>query len=105
MLFLQNWNEIIIQKYWYKLTEAATFSHRFRFIVCELDKWARDLNTYFTLVDCLIEAVKWTRNANHDKFGYSGYDIKFDARSQFSLANDKLSKNVVIFGVDNISSI
>ena len=83
---------------------AATFTHRCKFIVCEFDKWTGDLNTDFTLVDRFIEAVKWTRNANPGKFEYSGYEIKFNASSQFSLANDKLSKNVVIFGVDNISS-
>ena len=42
------------------------------FIVYELDKSSRDLNTDFTLGDCLFRAVKLTKNADLDKYGYSG---------------------------------
>ena len=47
------------------------------FIVYKLDAWSRDLNSKFTLRSCL--------NANPDKYEYSGYDIGFDARSNFSI--------------------
>ena len=33
--------------------------------------------------DFLFGIVKLTKNANPDKYGYSGYVIDFDARSNF----------------------
>ena len=39
----------------------------------------------FTLGDCLFGEVKLTKSSDPEKFGYSGYGIRFDARSQFSL--------------------
>lgn len=39
-------------------------------IVYELDTWSRDLNTDFTLTDCLFGTVKLTKNANSDKYSY-----------------------------------
>ena len=42
------------------------------FIVCELDRWYRELNTDFTLKDCFFRAVKIT---NPDKYVYTDYDI------------------------------
>ena len=53
------------------------------FIVYELDIWSRDLSPEFTLVDCLFGAVKLIKNAQFNKYGYSGYGIGFDARSKF----------------------
>ena len=44
------------------------------------------------------------KNADTDKYGYSGYGIEFDARSQFPLPDGSWSKNIIIFGVDNSSS-
>ena len=46
--------------------------------------WSRDLNTVLTLDNCLFGSVKLTTNAVPDKYGYSGYGVGFDARSQFS---------------------
>ena len=43
-----------------------------------------DLNTDFTLNNCLFGSVKLTKNAEPDKFGYSGYGIGFDSHSEFS---------------------
>ena len=45
----------------------------------KLDTWSRDLSTDFTLGNCLFEAVKWTKNANPDQYGCSGYGIGFNA--------------------------
>ena len=53
------------------------------FIVYELERWLRNLNSDFTLKDCLFEAVKLTINADPDKYKYSGYSIGFDSRSDF----------------------
>ena len=74
-------------------------------IFYELDTWSRDLNANFTLRDCLFGAVKLTKNADPDKYSYSGYDIGFDSRPRFSYPDFDWSKNVVIFGVDNSSSV
>ena len=38
------------------------------------------LNTEFTLADCLFGSVKLTKNANLDKFKYTGYGIGSDSR-------------------------
>ena len=49
--------------------------------------------------------MKLTKNADPDKYVYIGYNIGFDVRSQFSWSNGECGKNVVIFGVDNSSSV
>ena len=54
------------------------------FIVYEEDTWSRDLNTDFTLSDCLLGAVKLTKNTDLNKYGYSGYATGFDVHSQIS---------------------
>ena len=55
------------------------------FIVYKLGRWSRDVNTGFTLKDCLLGAVKITKNVDADKYKHSGYSIGFDSRSEFSL--------------------
>ena len=44
-----------------------------------------------------------TKNADIDKYGYSGYGIGFDRETSFSIGNE-IGKNVIIFGVDMSSS-
>ena len=41
-----------------------------------------------------------TKNADFDKYGYSGYGIGFDIRSSFSFPGNGFGQNVLIFGVD-----
>ena len=53
------------------------------YIVYELNIWSQDLNADFTLKDCLFGAVKLTKNANPNKYSYSGYGIEIDSRSLF----------------------
>ena len=45
-----------------------------------------------------------TKNADIDKYGYSGYGIEFDRRSRFPFAGDGFGQNVLIFGADISSS-
>ena len=52
----------------------------------------------------LFGAVKFTKNADSDKYGYSDHGIGFDANSQFSLPNGEWGKNV-FFRVNNSSSV
>ena len=44
-----------------------------------LNPWLRDLNTDFTLNNCLFGSVKLTKNADPDKYKYSGYGIGFES--------------------------
>ena len=75
------------------------------FIVYELDRWSRDLDTDFTLKNSLFGAVKLTKNADPGKYKYSGYDKGFDSRSEFSFTVGSHAKNVIIFGADMSSSV
>ena len=45
-----------------------------------------------------------TKNADIEKYGYSGYGIGFDRRSSFSFPGGGFGQNVLIFGVDMSSS-
>ena len=71
----------------------------------ELDTWSRDLNSDFTLKDCLFRGVKLAKIADLDKYQYNGYGIGFDSGSEFSLPDGSICKNVIIFGVDTSSSV
>ena len=57
-----------------------------------------------TLKNCLFGAVTLTKNANIDKYGYSGYGIGFDRRSSFSFSGGGFGQNVLVFGADMSSS-
>ena len=58
-----------------------------------------------TLKNCLFGAVTLTKNADIEKYGYSGYGIGFDRRGSFSFPGGGFGQNVIIFGVDMSSSI
>ena len=45
-----------------------------------------------------------TKNADIDKYEYSGYGIGFGRRSSFSFPSGGSGQNVIIFGVDVSSS-
>ena len=47
-----------------------------------------------TLKSCVSGAVTWTKNADFDKYGYSGYKIEFDRRSSFSFPVGGFGQNV-----------
>ena len=57
-----------------------------------------------TLKNCLFGAVTLTKNADIEKYGYSGYGIGFDRRGSFSFPGGGFGQNVLIFGVDMSSS-
>ena len=52
----------------------------------------------------MFGSVKVTKNADPDKYSYSGYGIGFDTREEYSLPDGGVGKNV-IFWVDKISSV
>ena len=55
--------------------------------------------------NCLFGAVTLTKNADIEKYKYSGYGIGFDRRSSFSFTGGGFGQNVLIFGADRSSSI
>ena len=46
-----------------------------------------------------------SKNANIEKYGYSGDGTGFDTRSSFSFPGGGFGQNVLIFGVDMSSSV
>ena len=72
------------------------------YIVYEITSDYKDIN-YPTLENCLFGSVKLTKNADIDKYEYSGHGIGFDRETSFSIDNET-DKNELIFGVDMSSS-
>ena len=68
-----------------------------------LNQWQRDLNTDFTLGNCLFGSVKLTKNV--DLYIYKCRSLGFESRSKFSFTDASVGKNVIIFGVDMSSSV
>ena len=58
-----------------------------------------------TLENRLFGAVTLTKNADIDKYGYSGYGIGFDRKEKFSFSGGGYCQNVLILGVDMSPSI
>ena len=58
-----------------------------------------------TAKNSLFGAVRLTKNADIEKYHYSGYGIGFDRRSSFSFQGGGFGQNVIIFGADMRSSI
>ena len=63
-----------------------------------------DTSDYPTLENYLFGTVTLTKNADIDRYKYSGYGIGFDRHGRFSFAGTALGRNVIIFGVDMSSS-
>ena len=57
-----------------------------------------------TLKNCLFGAATLTKNADIDKYRYSGYGIGFDRRSTFSFPGAGFGQNVLISGAGMSSS-
>ena len=53
-----------------------------------------------TIKNCLFGAVTLTKNADIDKYGYSGYGIGFNRKSTFSFPGGVFGQNLLISGVD-----
>ena len=65
----------------------------------------KNLNTNFTVNNCLFESLRRMKNVDLDKYKYSGYSIAFDSSSKFLFTDERLGKNVIIFGADISSSL
>ena len=64
----------------------------------------RNLNTNVTLGNWLSGSVKLTKNADLDKYKYTGYGIGFDSSSEYLFTDGCCGKNVITFGADMSSS-
>ena len=73
------------------------------YIVYELGASSSN-NSDPTLKNCLFGAVTFTKNADIEECGYSGFGTGFDGRSSFSFPGVEFGQNVLIFGVDTSSS-
>ena len=74
------------------------------YIVYELGAFSSHDNDP-TLKNSLFGAVTLDKNADIDKYQYSGYGIRFDRKSSFSFLSGRFGQNVIIFGVDKSSSV
>ena len=84
-----------------------TFTHKKVvniYIVYELGASSSNVNDP-TIKNCLFGAVTLTKNADTEKYKYSGYGIEFDRRSSFSFTGGGFCQNVLIFGADMSTSI
>ena len=75
------------------------------YISYTLGSQLRNLNTDFTLGNCLFGSVKLTKNTDLDKYQYTGHGIGFDSHSEFLFTDGSCGKNVIIFGADMSSSV
>ena len=55
---------------------------------------------YFKIL--LIWRCSLAKNADPDKYIYTGYVIGFDSRPECSLLDGSVGKNVIVFGVDEL---
>ena len=72
------------------------------YIVDEINK-SINISDYPILENCLFGAVRLTKNADINKYKYSGYGIGFERKGFYSIG-DEVGRNVIIFGVDMGSS-
>ena len=80
----------------------STFTHKKVidiYSVYELDA-SSSYDNYPTIKKCLFGAVSLTKNADIEKYKYSGYGIGFDRRSSFSFTGGGFCQNVSIFVAD-----
>ena len=76
------------------------------YIFYKINLWLYTQGPDFTLGIFLFGSFKWTKNADPDKYSYSGYDIEFDSRERLSLCDsNSFVKSVTIFGADRSLSM
>ena len=65
------------------------------YIVYSLDPISNTRNTDFTAQNCLLGAVKLTKDVSTSNYKYEGYGICFDEGSSFSIGNITNGKDVI----------
>ena len=66
--------------------------------------WNHGYDDYLVLGNSLFGAVKLIKNADINKYKYSGYGIRFDRGRNFSVPSG-FGRNLIIFGADTSSSV
>ena len=81
--------------------DKITYTHETIVNIYIVYKLSPNFNDFeLALENCLFGAVKLTKNADIDKYKYSGYGIGLDAREIFLHPSDgNRAQNVIIFGV------
>ena len=86
--------------------DKVTYSHGRIVSIYIVYRLTPSINTSdVTLENCLFAGVKLTKNADIDKYKYSGFGIGLDSKGNFSHPSGGLGKNVIIFGADMSSSV
>ena len=92
----------------YLKQDELTFNHKTEgntYILYKINLWPFKQKADFMLGNYFFGAVKLTKNADFDKYNYSGCGIGFDAHASFLLCDGSgFGKNVIIFGADMSSS-
>ena len=66
------------------------------YIVYEINLWSRGYNDHPVLENSLFGALRLTKNADIDKYKYSGYGIRFDKHGTFLMPIGGFGRNVII---------
>ena len=86
--------------------KIVTYSHKKfinLYVVYEITNF-HSISSYLTPTNVLFGAVKLTKNADIDKYKYSGCEIGFDRHGFYLHPSGGTGRNVIIFGVDMSSS-
>ena len=82
------------------------------YVVYKLDPISSTRNTDYTIQNALFGAMKITKSADYSKNNYTGYGLCFDEGGEFghtvkqgNFNRTTDARNVIIFGVDMISSV
>ena len=89
--------------------DKVTFNHGKTVNIYTVYKLIKLSNIYknndLTVKNALFGAVSLTKNANVDKYKYSGYEITFDGKGSCSFSGGGYGQNVIFFGADMNSSL
>ena len=75
------------------------------YIALEMNLWPFTIDKDFALANSFFEAAKLTKNADFDKYKYSGYGIGFYASGSSSLSDSSGFGKIVICGAEMNSSV
>ena len=68
------------------------------YITFEIKSWSFYIDNVFVLRNSLFGTARFTKNADPNKYPYSGYGVSIHVLGIFLLPNGGFGKNVVIFG-------
>ena len=79
--------------------DSATFNHKKVVNICILYEISKSfkISDYPKLENCSFRGVTLTKNADINKFKYSGYGVGFDRHGSFPFPSTGLGRNVIIF--------